>query len=121
MARSNCWRISPGTLFQRNYGAFWEPVENALIAIYATASKPGLVFGSSQGSEAGSHHSPLTTCDGTDEFCDCGDLGRIYSLITVEDLCARHYWKEASAIADRGFGGWPQEASRKGRPQPRKA
>jgi hypothetical protein len=42
---------------------------------------------------ARSDHSDLTTCDWTDEFCDCRDLGTIYSLITEEDLCARHYWK----------------------------
>jgi Flp pilus assembly pilin Flp len=24
---------------------------------------------------------------------DCRDLGTIYSRITEEDLCARHYWK----------------------------
>jgi len=42
---------------------------------------------------ARSDHSDLTTCDWTDEFCDCRDLGTIYSLITEEDLYARHYWK----------------------------
>jgi hypothetical protein len=121
MARSNCWRISPRTLFQRNYGAFWEPVENELIAIYAAASKPGLVFGSSEGSEAGSDHSDLTTCDWTDEFCDCRDLGRIFSLITEEDLSARHYWKRLAQLPTAALEVGPQEASRKGRPQPRKA
>jgi hypothetical protein len=37
---------------------------------------------------ARSDHPDLTTCDWTDEFCDCRDLGTIYSLITEEDLCA---------------------------------
>src|SRR6266446_6444270 len=42
---------------------------------------------------ARSDHSDLTTCDWTDEFCDCRDLGTIYSLITEEELCARRYWR----------------------------
>ena len=37
-------------------------------------------------------------CDWTDEFCDCRDLGTIYSLITEEDLCARHYWKRLAEL-----------------------
>jgi hypothetical protein len=47
---------------------------------------------------ARSDHSDLTTCDWTDEFCDCRDLGTIYSLITEEDLCARHYWKRLAQL-----------------------
>ena len=31
---------------------------------------------------ARSDHPDVTTCDWTDEFCDCRDLGTIYSLIT---------------------------------------
>jgi hypothetical protein len=34
----------------------------------------------------------------TDEFCDCRDLGTIYSLITEEELCARHYWKKLAQL-----------------------
>jgi hypothetical protein len=48
---------------------------------------------------ARSDHSDLTTCDWTDEFCDCRDLGTIYSLITEEDLCARHYRKRMAQMA----------------------
>ena len=43
-------------------------------------------------------HPDLTTCDWTDEFCDCRDLGTIYSLITEEELCARHYWKRLAQL-----------------------
>jgi hypothetical protein len=35
--------------------------------------------------------SHLTTCDWTDMFCDCRDLGTIHCLETEEDLCFRHY------------------------------
>jgi len=42
--------------------------------------------------------SDLTTCDWTDEFCDCRDLGTIHSLITEEELCARHYWKRLGQL-----------------------
>lgn len=35
--------------------------------------------------------SHLTTCDWTDVFCDCRDLGTIHCLETEEDLCFRHY------------------------------
>jgi len=45
---------------------------------------------------ARSDHSDLTTW--TDEFCDRRDLGTIYSLITEEDLCARHYWKRLAQL-----------------------
>jgi len=69
---------------------------------------------------ARSDHSDLTTCDWTDEFCDCRDLGTIYSLITEEELCASALLEEAGAIVDCGFGCWPEEASRKGRSQPEK-
>ena len=47
---------------------------------------------------ARSDHSDLTTCNWTDEFCDCRDLGTIYSLITEEDLYARHYWKRLAQL-----------------------
>jgi hypothetical protein len=43
-------------------------------------------------------NSDLTTCDWTDEFCDCRDLGTIYSLITEEELCARHYQKRLAEL-----------------------
>jgi hypothetical protein len=33
-----------------------------------------------------------------DEFCDCRDLGTIYSLISEEALCARHYWKRLAEL-----------------------
>jgi hypothetical protein len=43
--------------------------------------------------------SDFTTCDWTDEFCDCRDLGTIYSLITgVTDLRSP-LLEEAGAIA----------------------
>jgi hypothetical protein len=48
---------------------------------------------------ARSDHSDLTTCDWTDKFWDCLDLGTIYSLITEEDLCARHYRKRMAQTA----------------------
>jgi hypothetical protein len=35
--------------------------------------------------------SHLTTCDWTDEFCGCRDLGTIHCLAFEEDLCSRHY------------------------------
>jgi len=47
---------------------------------------------------ARSDHPVLTTCDWTDEFCDCRDPGTIYSLITEEELCARHYWKRLAQL-----------------------
>jgi hypothetical protein len=47
---------------------------------------------------ARSKHSDLTTCYWTDEFCDCRDLGTIYSLITEEELCARHYSKRLAQL-----------------------
>ena len=47
---------------------------------------------------ARSDHSNLTTCDWTDEFCDCRDLGTVDCLITEEELCARHYWKRLSEL-----------------------
>jgi hypothetical protein len=47
---------------------------------------------------ARSDHSDLTTCDWTDEFCDCRNLGTIYSLITEEELCARHYRKRLAEL-----------------------
>jgi hypothetical protein len=72
---------------------------------------------------ARSDHSDLTTCDWTDEFCDCRDLGTIYSLITEEELCARHYLEENganSANVKRGLVRRAQEASRDGPSQPEK-
>ena len=66
---------------------------------------------------ARSDHSDLTTCDWTDEFCDCRDLGTIYSLITEEDLCARHYRKRMAQMAQMS-----SEASFEGaRSQPRRS
>jgi hypothetical protein len=56
------------------------------------------VFGSSEGWEAGSDHSDLTTFDWTDKFCDCRDPGTVYSLIAEEDLCARHYRKRLAQL-----------------------
>jgi hypothetical protein len=35
--------------------------------------------------------SPLTTCDWTDMFCDCREVGTIHCLKTEEDLCFRHF------------------------------
>ena len=45
-----------------------------------------------------SDHPDLTACDWTDEFCDCRDLGTVYSLVTEEELCARHYWKRLAQL-----------------------
>jgi hypothetical protein len=35
--------------------------------------------------------SHLTTCDWTDVFWDCRDMGTIHCRETEEDLCFRHY------------------------------
>lgn len=45
-----------------------------------------------------SDHSDLTTCDWTDEFCDCRDPATIHCLSTEEDLRARHYWKRLAEM-----------------------
>jgi hypothetical protein len=45
-----------------------------------------------------SDHSDLTTCDWTDDFCDCRDPATIHCLSTEEDLCARHYWKRLAEM-----------------------
>jgi len=59
-----------------------------------------------------SDHSDLTTCDWTDEFYDCRDLGTIYSLITEEDLCARHYRKRmAQMSSEASFAGSKKPAA----------
>ena len=98
MARSNCWRISPGTTVPAQLwgirGAGRERAHRHLCNCCQTWTS----VGSSEGAEAGSDHSDLTTCDWTDEFCDCRDLGTIYSVITDEDLCARHYWKRLAQL-----------------------
>jgi len=47
---------------------------------------------------ARSDHPDLTSCDWTDEFFDCRDLGTIYGLITEEELCARHDWKRLAQL-----------------------
>ena len=66
-------------------------------------------------------HSNLTTCDWTDEFCDCRNLGTIYSLITEEDLCARHYWKRMAQMATAALDGdLKKPAARVGRNQERR-
>jgi hypothetical protein len=67
---------------------------------------------------ARSDHSDLTTCDWTDEFCDCRDLGTIYSLITEEDLCARHYWKRLAQLPTAALEvGLKKPAAKVGRKQ----
>ena len=70
---------------------------------------------------ARSDHSDLTTCDWTDEFCDCRDLGTIYSLITEEELCARHYWKRLAELPTVALEvGLKKPAARVGRNQERR-
>jgi hypothetical protein len=62
---------------------------------------------------ARSDHSDLTTCDWTDEFCDCRDLGTIYRLITEESSvlatigrgwrnCRPRLWRLASRSQPQG-------------------
>ena len=64
---------------------------------------------------ARSDHPDLTTCDWTDEFCDCRDLGTIYSLITEEELCARHYRKTLAQLPPAAFdSGLKEPATRVG-------
>ena len=70
---------------------------------------------------ARSDHSDLTTCDWTDEFCDCRDLGTIYSLITEEDLCARHYRKRMAQLPTAALDvGLKKPAAKVGRNQERR-
>ena len=70
---------------------------------------------------ARSDHSDLTTCDWTDEFCDCRDLGTIYRLITEEDLCPRHYWKRLAQLPIAALdGALKKPAARVGRNQERR-
>ena len=45
-------------------------------------------------------------------------IGHLYGISSERKLVEL---EEAGTITDRGFGWWPEEASRKGRPQPRKA
>ena len=66
-----------------------------------------------------SDHPDLTTCDWTDEFCDCRDLGTVYSLITEEELCARHYWKRLAQLPTADVG-LKKPAARVGRNQERR-
>lgn len=54
--------------------------------------------------------SHLTTCDWTDVFCDCRDLGTIHCLETEEDLCFRHYVMRLAETPSPAFPPGPKKS-----------
>jgi hypothetical protein len=62
-----------------------------------------------------SEHLDLTTCDWTDEFCDCRDLATTHCLSTEEDLCVRHYWKRLAEMPSEAVVGLKKPAATVGR------